>query len=376
METDVMIIGLGGVGRNCLEFLVREPSVSTVVGADVREEYGQGVVNIASAGAVHMGYYPEVRFMRMNLLDDIDKNAEMIRKVNPRIILNCTAMLTWWAPAALLPAEVLKPLEDIADLGPFLPLHLRLAYHLMQAVDKSGIKPLIVNGAYGDAVGPALERIGLAPTVGMGNVDSEVALIRMIVARKEGLKPRDIRVYYVGHHFNSVWMERGGEPVDPPPFYVKIVADYRDVTQQYNLLELQKEAGGMWGGDIGDTLTASSQCKHALAMLNDERILTVAVSPNGLVGAYPVWLGADEPKLALPDDITVDEAIKINLGGQLRDGIEEIREDGTIVFPDNVVKVVKDIFGFECKSFHVTEVDEVAIEQKRKFDETVSKLKK
>ena len=376
MKTDVMIIGLGGVGRRCLEFLVREPSVSSIVGADIREEYGQGVVNIASAGAVHMGYYPEAKFVRMDLLEDVDKNAELVKKINPRIILNCTSMLTWWAPAALLPSEILKPLEDIADLGPFVPLHLRLTYHLMQAVDKSGIKPLIVNGAYGDAVGPALERIGLTPTVGMGNVDSEVAYIRMIVAERENLKPRDIRVYYVGHHFNSVWMERGGEPVDPPPFYLKIVADYRDVTRQYELAKLQKDAGRMWGGDYGDSLTASSQCKHALAMLNDERILTVAVSPNGLVGAYPVWLGAGGPKLALPDDISLNKAIDINLGGQLRDGIEEIRKDGTIVFPDNVVKVVKDIFGFECKSFHVTEVDEVAIEQKRKFDETVSKFKK
>jgi len=376
MKTDVMIIGLGGVGRNCLEFLVREPSVSSIVGSDVREEYGQGVVNIASAGAVHMGYYPEAKFVGMNLLDDVDKNAEIIRKINPRIILNCTSMLTWWAPAALLPSETIRPLEDIADLGPFLPLHLRLTYHLMQAVDKSGIKPLVVNGSYGDAVGPALERIGLAPTVGMGNVDSEVAFMRMIVASKEGLKARDIRIYYVGHHFNSVWMERGGEPVNPPPFYLKIIADYRDVTQRYDLLKLQKEAGEMWGGDYGDTLTASSQCKHALAMLNDERILTCAVSPDGLVGAYPVWLGADGPKLALPDGISLDEAIKINLGGQLRDGIEEIRQDGTIVFPDEVAKVVKDIFGFECKSFHVTEVDEVAAEQKREFDETVKKFRK
>ncbi len=376
MKTDIMIIGLGGIGRDCLEFLVREPSVSSIVGADVREEYGQGIVNIASAGAVHMGYYPEAKFVGMNLLDDVDKNAGIIREINPRIILNCTTMLTWWATAKLLPAEILKPLEDIADLGPFLPLHLRLTYHLMQAVDKSGVKPLIVNGAYGDAVGPALERIGLTPTVGMGNCDSEVAYIRMIVAERENLKPRDIRVYYVGHHFNSVWMERSGEPVNPPPFYLKIVADYRDVTRQYDLVKLQKDAGRMWGGDIGDALTAASQCKHALAMLNDECILTVAVSPNGLVGGYPVWLGADGPKLALPDDITLNKAIDINLGGQLRDGIEEIRGDGTIVFPDEVVKVVKDIFGFECKSFHVTDVDDVAVEQKRKFDETVKKFRK
>ena len=93
---------------------------------------------------------------------------------------------------------------------------------------------------------------------------------------------------------------------------------------------------------MGGILIVSSQCKHALAMLNDGRIpiYSIAISPNGLVGAYPVWLGAEGAKLALPDGITLDEAIKINLGGQLRDGIEEIRGDGTIVLSGNVVKVM------------------------------------
>ena len=56
-------------------------------------------------------------------------------------------------------------------------------------------------------------------------------------------------------------------------------------------------------GEHGDTLTASSQCNHALAMLNDGRILTIAVSPNGLAGTYPVWLDAEGVKLTLPDGI-------------------------------------------------------------------------
>ena len=35
---------------------------------------------------------------------------------------------------------------------------------------------------------------------------------------------------------------------------------------------------------------------------------------------------------------------------------------------------MKEIFEFECKSFHVTEVDDVAIDQKRKYDETVKRF--
>ena len=57
MGTDILVIGLGGVGRNCFELLVRDHRVSSIIGSDTKEKYGHGVVNIATAGAAHMGVW-------------------------------------------------------------------------------------------------------------------------------------------------------------------------------------------------------------------------------------------------------------------------------------------------------------------------------
>lgn len=376
-QTDVMVVGVGGIGGWCVEFLTREPSISKLVAADIRADYGRQKLNTAVSGANQMGYYPETEFVQMDLLADVSKNAEIIAKVNPRCIINCSTMLTWWAPSALL-AEALKPLTDVAALGPYVALHLRLVYHLMLAVKASGLKPYVVNGAYGDATSPAMKTQGLETTVGMGNLDNMGVLVRKQVAEKEEVKPRDVLIYLVAHHFNNVWFSKEG-PGPRPPYFIKIFVGEKDVTEKYDTFELLKNtaAGRMrLGGSGCDSQVASSQCKHALALLNDSKILSLAPAPGGLPGGYPVRIGADGAKVALPDGITLDEALKINLAGQKRDGIEEIKDDGTIVFTEPVYEAAKKVYNFDCRSFNIKDVDAVSTEQFAKFKELLSKYQK
>ena len=130
------------------------------------------------------------------------------------------------------------------------------------------------------------------------------------------------------------------------------------------------------GGSECDGQVASSQCKHGLALLNDSKILSLAPAPGGLPGGYPVRIGADGAKVVLPDGITMDEALKINLEGQKRDGIEEIKDDGTIVFTKPVYEAAKKVYNFDCKSFNIKDVDAVSTEQFAKFKELLSKYQK
>ncbi len=151
------------------------------------------------------------------------------------------------------------------------------------------------------------------------------------------------------------------------------------MTEKYDTFELLRNtaAGRLRLGGAGcDSQVASSQCKHALALLNDSKILSLAPAPGGLPGGYPIRLGADGAKLALPDGITEEEAIRLNLEGQKRDGIEEIKRDGTIVFPDAVHEAMKKVFDFDCKSFNIKDVDEVATEQMAKFKKLLSKYQR
>jgi hypothetical protein len=155
--------------------------------------------------------------------------------------------------------------------------------------------------------------------------------------------------------------------------------DDRDVTSSYDQLKLLSKTGSgvkCLDGHPGDSFTASLFVKHILAVLHDTQEFTHVPGPNGLPGGYPVHLGWEGAKLALPSGITQEEAIKINLEGQRRDGIEEIRTDGTVVFTKPVCAALKQVFGIDCKSFNIREVDEVAEEQMKRFQETVAKFKK
>jgi hypothetical protein len=335
-------------------------------------------LNTALSGAYQMVYYPEAEFVRMDLLESVNKNAEIIRKVNPKLIANFTTMITGWSPESMLPSNVMKPLTEVAGFGAYLPLHLRLLYHLMLAIKASGLNPYVVNSSLSEITGPCLKTQGLLVHLGIGNLDNMAVLIKKQVADTERVKARDVTVYMVAQHFINFWFKKEA-PGPPPPYFIKIFVDHREVTDKYDIYEMLKNsaAGKMrLSGSPSDSQAASSMCKHALALLNDSRILTNASSPNGLPGGYPARISADGVKLALPEGITEEEAIKINLEGQRRDGIKEIKEDGTVIFEEPIADAWRKIMNFDCKSFDVKDVDKVAEEQMSKFQELLKKYQR
>lgn len=365
VRTDVMVAGLGGMGGHVLENVVREPTVSKIVAVDVDEGYGIQKTYTAMLGANHLGLYPDVKFYKMDLYEDVGKNAELIKRVNPRVIISNVAMISPGGRRKVLPPEVNDKLHSDFVEGPWLPLQLRLPYRLMRAVKAANIDTYVVNVSYPDAVGPALKTQGLAPTVGFGNIDNVAVMIRQEVAEREGVKAHSVMPFLVAHHFVNVWLVWGKPDPDKfCPYFLKIFVDSRDVTSKYDTNELMKTCreGNKQLGFGGPNYVAigASGVKNALALIQDRQILTHAPSPNGMVGGYPVRLGADGAKVVLPEGITEKEALKINLEGQRRDGIEEIRDDGTVIFPDRAVEKIYEILNFRLKSFKVNEVDEVA----------------
>jgi hypothetical protein len=374
-QTDVMIVGIGNVGGWTLELLAREPTICKIVVADINETYGRQKLNTALSGAYQMGYYPQAEFIKMDLVDGVERNAEIIKKVNPRLIVNTTTMWSAWNPTGTLPRDTMKPINDAGALGPYLPFHLRLIYHLMSAVRASGLNPYTVNASFGDATGPCLKTQGLAFTVGMGNLDNMAIMVRMQVAEIERVKVRDVIVQMVSHHFNNVWF-RDEAPGPRPPYFIKICVDGRDVTAKYDTYQMLKNAAAgrmRLSGNVADSQTGSAMSKNVLALLNDSRMLANAPSPGGLPGGYPVRIGAEGAKLALPEGITETEAIQINLEGQRRDGIKQIKEDGTVIYEDAVVDGWKKVMNFNCRSFNVKDVDKVAEEQMTKYKELIRK---
>jgi len=226
----------------------------------------------------------------------------------------------------------------------------------MQAVKKAGIRTHVIVAAFPDAVCPVLGKVGLAPTIGMGNIDNSIPEIRKIVGEKLGIPMRNICIYMIAFHSLRVALKIGRENV---PYYLRIFAENKDVTGEFNLDKLLVEAANKWQDD---SKVAASGVKNVLAILNNTGELTHSPGPQGLPGGYPVRLSSKGAEVVLPEGVSMEEAIRINEEDQRCDGIEKIEDDGTVVCTENAVRLMKEIFGYDCRRIRIEENEEKAKE--------------
>ena len=114
-------------------------------------------------------------------------------------------------------------------------------------------------------------------------------------------------------------------------------------------------------------MVAASGIKNALALLHDTGLLTHSPGPQGLPGGYPVRLRASGAAVVLPAGVTMEQALAFNKAGQRGDGIERIEADGTVVYTDKAVQIIKEIMGYELPSLQFDECDEQAAELIARF---------
>ena len=354
----LMIIGLGELGGIVLEILARVPNITKIVTADLNEDHGVRRTNTALMGASYLNLYPNIEFVKIDL-NHIEETAKIIREINPRIIYSATTLQSWWVIDAL-PKNVHAQLyKDFCGLGPWIPMHLLLVYKLMQAVKKSGVNSLVINSSFPDNVNAVLGKIGLAPNVGIGNIDLIVAPWRKVVSEILNVPLRRVQVYIFGHHYSSYNLGRTGTGLSAP-YYLKIMVEDKDVTENFKIKELAKEIplrAKRTPGSQVNWIVAASAVKIILGILNDTNELSHAPGPEGLTGGYPVHINKDGAKVCLPEGMTREKAIQINEEAQKWDGIERIEQDGTVVFTDEAYKTFKDLLGYDCKEMKIEEIE-------------------
>jgi len=354
----ILMIGLGSLGGHVLEFLARTPGVNRIIAADVNEDWGARKTNNAILGAANQGFYPSIIFRKIDL-NDVEGTAETLKEEEPDLIFNATTLQSWWA-IGLLPNEVYEKLLG-AGFGPWLPMHLTLTHKLMKAVGKAGIESHVVSSSFPDAVHPVLATVGLAPTVGIGNFDLLIPRIKKVVSENLGVPMRTISVFMVGHHVHDVLVEDFGT-TGGAPYFLKILVGDKTVTDELDAEKIFSKPLPTPPGNQSDQQVASSAVKNILAILHDTGELTHAPGPNGLPGGYPVRLSAKGAEVVLPEELSLAEAIKINEEAQQFDGIQEIRDDGTVVFTEKAVRTMRKMLNYECKALKLEESEERAIE--------------
>lgn len=353
----IALVGIGDLGGWILEFLVRSEGIRKIFVFDTDETWGRSKSFCAVAGASCFGCYPEVIFQKLDL-NDIVRTAEALAKFNPDVIVNCTSLLSWWIRATL-PPEVYKKVEPS---GPWIPAHLGLARKLMMAVREAKIQTHVVQCGFPDAVNAALGKVGLAPTVGGGNSDLLIPGLRRKISEKMRVPIHNISVYMIAHHCHVMSLILD-QSMGGAPYFIRIMLGDRDITGEVNLEEaLLESVRQIPSGNKSHPLVASSFVKNILAIVNDTGEITHAPGPNGLPGGWPVRLSGKGAEVILPEGLNMKQAMEIVESAQKFDGIELIKEDGTIVLTEKSYRAMKEVFGYDCPKFSVEESEERAKE--------------
>ena len=348
----IALIGIGDLGGWILEFLVRSKGVRKIIVSDIDENWGRLKAFCAMAGASYFGCYPEVDFQKIDL-NDMDRTAEILAKSRPDVVINCTTLMSWWIRQTL-PPEVYKQLE-VAGSGPWIPLHLTLTRKLMMSVRRSGIQTHVVNTCFPDGVNAALGKVGLAPAIGGGNSALLIPGICKKVGEQMTIPPHNISVSLIAHHFHVMSLILD-QSMGGAPYFIRIMLGDRDVTKEVNLEKVLVDAVKEFpSGAKAHPLVASSFVKNALGIAHDTGEMIHSPGPEGLPGGWPVRLSGKGAEVVLPQGLDMTQAMKIVEGAQKFDGIETIKENGTIVLTEKAYAVMKEMMGYDCQQFSLEE---------------------
>lgn len=367
----VMLFGLGDLGGWVLEFLARQEGVSTIIALDPREQYGALKTQGAAAGSGHMGYYKTIKFEKCDV-NDIDRTTELVVKYNPDFIYSSMGLLSPTLPR-FLPRDVHHKLETIS--GHLIPNQYILISKLMKAVKKSGIKAPVLNNSWPDIVNPMLWKRGFRPLVGSGNLDILVAYMKWKVSNTINIPIPEIIVYFFCEHSVTMQGSRKGLP-----YYLKIMVGDKDITSKFDTDSLVSDylLPGMTGNTaswIVRPTVASCAVRTMLAVLNDTNELTHAPGPNGMIGGYPIRVGAKGVEVVLPEGITMEEAMQINVRGMNGEGVEEIKNDGSLVLTDDAHKLGKELLGVSWKDIKIGDIEDYVKEGLDAFKKLTDKYK-
>lgn len=360
----LLIVGTGKLGRQILQILA--PRNVFIFYVATRElESANRICNLIRQGCLHIGVNCALHPIALELgLHQIDESAAVIARIRPDIILNCASLQPWhWLRD--LPASLQADLDD-AQSGPWLPMHLAPAYDLMRAVVSSGVKALTVNAAYPDVVNMVLDKVGLAPDVGVGNIASLIPAMRLSIARLALCDSQQVQVKLAAQHFLSLQLARMGVPARAH-YRLAYRIDGKDCTGAFDDALIFNGVCTHFRSLDDQFLTAASAVSVIENLFSLNEAETHAPGPHGLPGGYPVRIGMGQVLLSLPYGVSRSDAISVNQLGQRQDGIREVHADGRVSFQSRQMAIMESLLGYSAQCLHVTDVHGWAEELGRKY---------
>jgi hypothetical protein len=318
----VLIIGTGDMGERFAAGLAASGAVRELVLCD-REP-----ADLALRGATVASAHDCI--VRIEPLDARDQGAieALLRRERPDLVVQAVALQSPWALYGR--EDRTARAVNAAGLGVRLPLQLPALLAVMRAVREVGYEGPVANLSLPDLTHPILHRVGLAPTVGLGNVAMLLCRARaaLRIERPDGELPllRMIGAHY--HVYGVMQATPPSDPADRPRLWLGDgVGERRD--------DLAYAIPGMPPGIRYNAITAAAALPVLLALLPGAAPLRWSTAaPFGLPGGYPVRIADGRVALDLPDGIDLDEAVAFCARIARGDGVERIDDDGTVHFTD------------------------------------------
>jgi hypothetical protein len=339
VDATIMVLGLGDLGRRILGALGLRRHIGHLVGVGRAGEGARLVNLVAATGRCRATFVP---------CDLADTGAlmQVLRRHRPDLVVQAACLLSpWWTfEASSRSASLLSQ----AGFGAQLPAQLPLLLSVMTACREANVAAPVVNASYPDVTHAVLAPLGLAPTVGIGNVAIVAGLVRAAArgGGREGPSRTDQTLRVVAHHAH-VWpalrgqWRSGGDEAQPRVWAGE--QPLADVPLPGLSLPLDRSI---------NHLSAASALELIEALLAPSPRQLHAPGPVGLPGGYPVLVGNGRVTLDLPAGLSRQEASGWLSRCARQEGIERIEEDGTVHLTAETGRVLRQLAPALAEPFH------------------------
>jgi hypothetical protein len=327
----VLIIGPGDMGGRIARGLGAGGRVGEIVLAGLSHGHGPAVAGLVASTSDTAARFAPV--------DGADPAAveQLIRRVGPDVIVQCGSLLSPWALGAR--SDRAARAVQAAGLGVALPMQLPIILAVMRAVRAVGFAGPVANLSFPDVTNVVLGRLGLAPTIGLGNVTMHQLRVRGALRAESGPGVALPLVRVIGQHHHVYGVMRAEPPADPAD-RVRVFLGEDGRRADDSAYRGYPFAAGV----VYNEVTAAAAVATVEALLPGAAVTRISVpAPLGLPGGYPVRISDATVELDLPPGQQLDDAIAFNQRIGRGDGVAAVADDGTVTFTEQAAASVAQV---------------------------------
>jgi hypothetical protein len=213
----------------------------------------------------------------------------------------------------------------------------------MKAVREVGFQGPVANLSFPDVTNAVLGRLGLAPTIGLGNAAIIYLRVRAALRRsveQAGKSLDDLPLVRLIAHHHQVYGSMLSRTPDRPEDRCRVFLGQEGERAD----ELAYQGHPVEIGVEYNVITAAAALPVLLAFLPGADPLRISTpAPMGLPGGYPVAIKDGRVELDLPRQVDLEEVKAFHWRLARQDGVESVSAEGVITFSSKAKKAVADL---------------------------------